>query len=38
MGEVGVFPEEFLKNLIDIAKFRNRLVHLYWTVDEKENL
>jgi uncharacterized protein YutE (UPF0331/DUF86 family) len=36
MGEAGVFPEEFLKNLIDMARFRNRLVHLYWTVDKRE--
>jgi uncharacterized protein YutE (UPF0331/DUF86 family) len=36
MGEVGAFPEEFLKNLMDMARFRNRLVHLYWTVDKKE--
>lgn len=36
MGEVGAFPEEFLKDLIEMARFRNRLVHLYWTVDKKE--
>ena len=36
MGEVGAFPEEFLKNLIDMARFRNRLVHIYWTVDKRE--
>jgi len=36
MGEEGAFPEEFLKNLVDMAKFRNRLVHLYWTVDKRE--
>jgi len=36
MGEVGAFPEEFLKTLMDMARFRNRFVHLYWTVDKKE--
>jgi len=36
MGEVGAFPEEFQKNLMDMARFRNRLVHLYWTVDKNE--
>lgn len=36
MGEAGAFPEEFLKNLIEMARFRNRLVHLYWTVDKRE--
>ncbi len=36
MGEAGVFPEEFLRNLIHMARFRNRLVHLYWAVDKNE--
>jgi len=36
MGEVGAFPEEFVRNLVDMARFRNRLVHLYRTVDKKE--
>jgi len=28
--------KEFFKNLIDVARFRNRPVHLYWIVDKKE--
>jgi len=36
MGEAGAFPEEFQKRLINMAKYRNRLVHLYWSIDKKE--
>ncbi len=36
MGEAGAFPEEFQKKMVEMAKFRNRLVHLYWSVDKKE--
>ena len=35
MGEVGVFPGEFVEKLRDMAKFRNRLVHIYWEVDDE---
>lgn len=34
MQEAGVFDEEFTVRLIQMAKFRNRLVHIYWEVDE----
>ena len=34
MQEAGVFDEEFADSLIQMAKFRNRLVHIYWEVDE----
>ena len=34
MGEVGAFPKEFIEKLIEMAKFRNRLVHIYWEVDD----
>lgn len=35
MGEVGIFDEEFVKRLVEMAKFRNRLVHIYWDVDDE---
>lgn len=35
MGEEKVFDGEFVKNLISMAKFRNRLVHIYWDVDDE---
>ncbi|MCL6639360.1 MAG: DUF86 domain-containing protein [Firmicutes bacterium] len=35
MQEAGVFDGEFTTGLIHMAKFRNRLVHIYWEVDEE---
>ncbi len=35
MGEVGFFDEEFVDRLVQMARFRNRLVHLYWNVDDE---
>jgi len=35
MGEVGVFSEDYVEKLTMMAKFRNRLVHIYWEVDDK---
>lgn len=34
MGEEGAFDEKFSEELIKMAKFRNRLVHLYWEIDD----
>ena len=34
MGENGAFDVEFSEQLVKMAKFRNRLVHLYWEVDD----
>ena len=30
VGEVGRFPGEFIEKLKRMARFRNRLVHIYW--------
>ncbi|MCK4732434.1 MAG: DUF86 domain-containing protein [Methanophagales archaeon] len=35
MWEVGLFSEEFVEKLVEMAKFRNRLVHIYWDVDDE---
>ena len=35
LAEDGAFSVGFLKRLIDAAKFRNRLVHIYWEVENK---
>lgn len=35
LGELGIFKEEFVKQLQRMAKFRNLLVHLYWQVDNE---
>jgi len=36
MAEAGVFENDFSHELRNMAKFRNRLVHLYWEVDDKQ--
>jgi uncharacterized protein YutE (UPF0331/DUF86 family) len=35
MYEIGAFEPSFSEELRNMAKFRNRLVHLYWEVDDK---
>lgn len=36
LNENKVIPEDFLDTAISMAKFRNRLVHLYWEVDSEK--
>lgn len=36
MAERGAFDEEYTNTLIQMARFRNRLVHIYWEVDDNE--
>lgn len=36
LGDAGVIPADFAQELVPMASFRNRLVHLYWTVDKDE--
>jgi len=36
MNERGAFNQEFTNSLIQMARFRNRLVHIYWDIDDKE--
>jgi uncharacterized protein YutE (UPF0331/DUF86 family) len=33
MREKGAFDDEFSEQLVKMAKFRNRLVHIYWEID-----
>ena len=35
MEELGIVDSVFAKRLIQMAKFRNRLVHLYWEIDRE---
>jgi uncharacterized protein YutE (UPF0331/DUF86 family) len=35
MHEAGAFSNEFVEKLKEMAKFRNRLVHIYWEVDDE---
>lgn len=36
LAERGAFDEEYNNVLIQMARFRNRLVHIYWEVDNNE--
>lgn len=36
LGEYGVVSDEFAKELRKMARFRDRLVHIYWEVDDKQ--
>jgi uncharacterized protein YutE (UPF0331/DUF86 family) len=36
MNEQGAFDHGFTTSLIQMARFRNRLVHIYWDIDDKE--
>jgi uncharacterized protein YutE (UPF0331/DUF86 family) len=33
MHKLGIVEHDFMQQLINMAKFRNRLVHIYWEVD-----
>jgi len=35
LHEEGIVPSDFLPALQQMARFRNRLVHLYWIVDDE---
>ena len=36
LAEHGAFDDGFTKDLKEMAKFRNRLTHLYWEVDDAQ--
>jgi uncharacterized protein YutE (UPF0331/DUF86 family) len=36
LSEAGALDEEFSEELRKMAKFRNRLVHLYWEVSDQQ--
>ena len=33
MKKLGVIDDDFGQRLVKMAKFRNRLVHMYWEID-----
>ena len=35
MTKLGAIDVDFAKRLIEMAKFRNRLVHIYWDLDKE---
>ena len=36
MSEVGALKPDFSDELVNMAKFRNRLVHIYWEVKDQQ--
>lgn len=36
MCEIGAIDPNFSEELTNMAKFRNRLVHLYWEIDDQQ--
>lgn len=34
LNEAGILPDDFMPTLRRMVSFRNRVVHLYWDVDE----
>lgn len=36
MGQKGQFQEDLVKQLIEMVKFRNVLVHLYWKIENEK--
>ena len=36
LAEQGAFEGDFSKALQEMARFRNRLVHLYWAIDDDQ--
>ena len=36
LEKIGVIENEFSDKLVKMAKFRNRLVHIYWDIDKEE--
>jgi uncharacterized protein YutE (UPF0331/DUF86 family) len=33
LGKLGIFTQEFVLNLVNMARFRNKLVHAYWEIE-----
>jgi uncharacterized protein YutE (UPF0331/DUF86 family) len=36
IAEIGIITEKLADNLMKMAKFRNLLIHIYWTVEDKK--
>ena len=35
LGKEGLIPKDLARNLGNMCKFRNRLIHMYWDIDYK---
>lgn len=36
LGEAGILSRELAERMMELARFRNLLVHLYWRVDHHD--
>ncbi|TYT20333.1 DUF86 domain-containing protein [Dictyoglomus thermophilum] len=36
LAEQGILEDDFVNNLRNMVKFRNRLVHIYWEIDNEQ--
>jgi len=36
LGDAKILPFDFSRSLVEMAKYRNRLVHIYWEVTPEE--
>lgn len=36
LAKLGAIPQNFLDSMLKMVKFRNRLVHVYWQIDQSE--
>lgn len=36
LAKIGFIPDEFAASLINMARFRNLLVHMYWEIDPEK--
>jgi len=36
LGKLGAIPRDFVQTMLQMVKFRNRLVHIYWNVDTEQ--
>jgi uncharacterized protein YutE (UPF0331/DUF86 family) len=36
LGKLGVIPHEFVPTMLQMVKFRNRLVHIYWDIGPQQ--
>jgi uncharacterized protein YutE (UPF0331/DUF86 family) len=36
LGKLDAIPQDFVPTMLQMVKFRNRLVHIYWNIDSEQ--
>ena len=36
IGVLGILPQDFINTMINMVRFRNRKVHMYWDIDPEQ--